>query len=80
LLCYAQERLERCVFGVKKPVCAVCPVHCYKPEMRARIKAVMRHAGPRLLFRRPGLVLFHLWTRLMSKRRIAVWEERLAQD
>lgn len=80
LLTYAQERLERCVFGLKKPVCAACPVHCYKPEMRARIKEVMRYAGPRLLFHRPGLVLFHLWARLRSKRRIAQWKERLAQD
>ena len=80
LLAYAHERLERCVFGAKKPVCAMCPVHCYKPEMRARIKAVMRYAGPRLLFHRPRLVLFHLLARLRSKRWIAEWKERLAQD
>ena len=57
---YAQERLETCLFGREKPTCANCPVHCYKPDMRERVRAVMRYAGPRMLYRHPVLALFHL--------------------
>jgi hypothetical protein len=57
---YAQGRLDHCRFGAEKPTCARCPIHCYKPTMRARIKEVMRYAGPRMLFRHPILALLHL--------------------
>ncbi|MDZ7270994.1 MAG: nitrous oxide-stimulated promoter family protein [candidate division KSB1 bacterium] len=60
LLAYARQRLARCPFGADKPTCAKCAVHCYRPEMRARIRAVMRYAGPRMLFRHPVLAFFHL--------------------
>lgn len=58
---YAHERLARCRFGADKPTCANCPVHCYKPAMRERIRAVMRYAGPRMSYRHPILTLFHFW-------------------
>lgn len=57
---FARFRLARCPFQERKPTCAKCPVHCYKPHMRRRIKAVMRHAGPRMLRRHPILALRHL--------------------
>jgi hypothetical protein len=57
---YAEERLEKCPFGESKPTCANCPVHCYRPEMRERIRAVMQHAGPRMIWKHPVLALFHL--------------------
>jgi hypothetical protein len=61
LLDYAMARLDRCPFsGAEKPACADCPVHCYKAEMRARVKEVMRVAGPRMLLRHPGLAIMHL--------------------
>ncbi|MCE5206569.1 MAG: nitrous oxide-stimulated promoter family protein [Porphyromonadaceae bacterium] len=53
LLTYAHLRLERCPFEEEKPTCASCPVHCYKPDMRQKIKEVMRTAGPRMLFLHP---------------------------
>ena len=59
LLEYAFCRLERCPFGAEKPTCARCPVHCYKPAFRTMIKAVMRYAGPRMLYRHPVLALLH---------------------
>jgi predicted amidophosphoribosyltransferase len=59
LLEYALRRLDCCPFGAEKTTCAHCPIHCYKPEMRARVRAVMRYAGPRMLFRHPILALFH---------------------
>jgi Nitrous oxide-stimulated promoter len=56
---YALARLDRCPFADNKPTCAKCPVHCYKPDMRAAIREVMRYAGPRMLRRHPLLALTH---------------------
>lgn len=57
---YAARRLERCVFGDAKPTCSKCVVHCYGDDMRERIRAVMRWAGPRMLLRHPVLGIAHL--------------------
>ena len=57
---YANLRLVRCPFQEGKTTCAKCPVHCYKPEMRARVREVMRYAGPRMLYRHPVLAVHHL--------------------
>lgn len=57
---YADCRLDRCPFGAKKPTCAKCPIHCYRPAMREKARVVMRYAGPRMLLRRPVLALLHL--------------------
>jgi predicted amidophosphoribosyltransferase len=56
---YAKRRVERCPFGADKPTCVNCPVHCYQPAMRERIREVMRYAGPRMPWRHPILTLFH---------------------
>jgi hypothetical protein len=57
---YANQRLERCPYQEGKTTCASCPVHCYKPEMRQRIREVMRYAGPRMLLRHPWMAVMHL--------------------
>lgn len=56
---YAALRLERCRFGPEKPVCAKCPVHCYQRARREQVRAVMRYAGPRMLWQHPILSLRH---------------------
>ena len=53
LIAYAFQRLERCPFGEEKPTCGNCPIHCYKKDMRQKIKDAMRFAGPRMLFLHP---------------------------
>ena len=60
LLRYADERLAKCRFGAEKPTCRKCPVHCYRPEMRERITAVMKYAGPRMLVHHPMAAIRHL--------------------
>lgn len=60
LAAYAHQRLDRCPFGVNKPTCANCPVHCYQPDRREQIRKIMRYAGPRMLFHHPILALLHL--------------------
>ncbi len=65
LLDYAASRVAKCPFGVDKPVCNQCEVHCYAPEKRARVQEVMRYAGPRMPTRHPVLAIRHL---IRSKR------------
>ena len=60
LQAYADARLDRCPFQDGKPTCANCLVHCYKPEMRERIREVMRFAGPRMLKQHPVLAICHI--------------------
>ena len=68
LLTYARRRLAACPFREKKPTCGNCAVHCYAPSMRERIRAVMRHSGPRLLWTNPYLSLMHLLDGLRKSR------------
>ncbi len=67
LLNYAFCRLDRCPFGAEKPACAKCPIHCYKPEMRAKVKEVMRYSGPRMVLRHPLLSLLHQFDSLRGR-------------
>lgn len=60
LLDYAVLRLSRCPHGERKPYCQHCPIHCYRPEMRERMRRVMRYAGPRMLWHHPVAALRHL--------------------
>jgi hypothetical protein len=57
---YADGRLDGCPYGVGKPVCLHCPVHCYAPARREQIRQVMRWAGPRMLWRHPVLAIRHV--------------------
>lgn len=57
---YAAKRLERCPYGAGKPTCVSCPIHCYAPRMRERVRDVMRYAGPRMLLRHPILAIRHI--------------------
>ena len=56
---YANVRLERCRFGLEKPTCAKCPVHCYQREHREQVRIIMRYAGPRMLWQHPLMSLRH---------------------
>jgi len=58
---YAQKRLANCPFRQGKPTCGNCSVHCYKPDMKKRIKTVMRYSGPRMMLHHPFLAITHLF-------------------
>lgn len=60
LLDYACSRLDRCRYGSKKPTCKKCPIHCYRPEMKERIRAVMRWSGPRMILYHPVAAIKHI--------------------
>jgi Nitrous oxide-stimulated promoter len=57
---YALKRLLLCPFDDEKPVCSNCTVHCYKTDMRQRVKNAMRYSGPRMLTKHPYLAIMHL--------------------
>ena len=60
LLDYAHCRLDRCRYDEHKPTCKKCPVHCYRPEMKERIRIVMRWSGPRMIVYHPIAAVRHL--------------------
>ena len=64
---YAMQRLDKCVFGNKKTVCAKCPVHCYKHDRREEIREVMIFGGPQMLLYHPWLALLHTYRSLSGK-------------
>lgn len=57
---YAICRSDRCPFMESKTFCSNCRVHCYKPEMREKIRNVMRFSGPRMVFYRPVMAIRHV--------------------
>jgi len=57
---YARFRLKNCPFQENKTTCGNCPIHCYKPEMREKIREVMRYAGPRMMWHQPLLAIGHM--------------------
>ncbi len=64
---YTHARLENCPFGADKPACNKCPIHCYKPEYKEKIREVMRFAGPRMLLYHPVDAVIHLRQVLKKK-------------
>lgn len=66
---YVGYRRSLCPFGDDKPFCSNCSIHCYKSEMREKIKAVMRYSGPRMLFYDPRIALAHVFETIARKKR-----------
>ena len=66
---YACVHSDNCPFAQTKTFCSNCAVHCYRPDMRRRIRAVMRFSGPRMLLYHPVLSLRHLRLRRREKRK-----------
>ena len=60
LVNYAKARSQRCPFMAEKTFCAHCKVHCYRPEMREKIRKVMRFSGPRMIIYAPKTALWHM--------------------
>ena len=60
LLEYSKQRLSNCPFHDQKTTCENCSVHCYKKDMRTKIRDVMRYSGPRMVWQHPVLAFRHL--------------------
>lgn len=64
LLDYAHKRLDRCPKGNSKSSCRKCEIHCYAPDRRESIRAVMKFVGPRMIFHNPWAAMRHLISEL----------------
>ena len=67
---YARQRSDRCPFMETKTFCSNCKVYCYKPEMREKIRAVMRFSGPRMIFHHPVTAVRHVLEVKKEKKRV----------
>lgn len=73
---YALLRSDKCPFMETKTFCSNCRVHCYKPEMREKIRMVMKFSGPRMIFSHPLAAISHVIESKKEKRRLEKQDER----
>lgn len=57
---YARLRSDKCPFMETKTFCSNCKVHCYKDDMREKIRQVMRFSGPRMILHHPIMAIRHV--------------------
>lgn len=69
---YAKMRSDKCPFMETKTFCSNCRVHCYKADMREKIREVMRFSGPRMIFYHPVTAIKHLIETKKEKKRMEV--------
>ena len=67
---YARLRSDKCPFMETKTFCSNCKVHCYKKDMREKIREVMRFSGPRMIFHHPVMAIRHVIETKKEKRRM----------
>ena len=67
---YSRQRSYRCPFMETKTFCSNCKVHCYKPDMREKIREVMRFSGPRMIFSHPVTAVRHVIQTTKEKKNI----------
>lgn len=64
---YADRRTMACPKMAEKTFCSQCKSHCYRQDMRERIREVMRFAGPRIILHHPIAALRHLYYSKLKK-------------
>ena len=67
---YARLRSDRCPFMETKTFCSNCRVHCYRKDMREKIRRVMRFSGPRMLFYHPVMAIRHVIESKREKKKL----------
>lgn len=67
---YARQRSDKCPFMETKTFCSNCKVHCYRADMRAKIREVMHFAGPRMIFVHPFIAIRHVFESREEKHRL----------
>ena len=67
---YARQRSDNCPFMETKTFCSNCKVHCYKSDMREKIREVMRFSGPRMIFHHPVMAIRHVIESKKEKKRL----------
>ena len=67
---YARLRSDKCPFMETKTFCSNCKVHCYKKDMREKIREVMHFSGPRMIFHHPIMAIRHVMESKKEKKRM----------
>lgn len=67
---YAKLRIDKCPFMETKTFCSNCKVHCYQPEMRGKIREVMRFSGPRMMLYHPVTAIRHIIENKREKKKM----------
>lgn len=67
---YARQRSDKCPFMETKTFCSNCKVHCYRADMRERIREVMRFSGPRMIFHHPIAAISHVIETKKEKKKL----------
>ena len=67
---YAAQRVAHCPHMEIKTFCSNCKTHCYQPQMRERIRQVMRYSGPRMLLHHPVMAVRHVVETVKEKKRL----------
>lgn len=70
LLDYAHARTDKCPMMESKTFCSNCRIHCYSPQMREKIRTVMRFSGPRMMTVHPIAAIRHLIESKAEKHRL----------
>lgn len=70
---YARQRSDECPFMETKTFCSDCRIHCYKSDMREKIREVMRFSGPRMIFYHPFMAIRHI---IVSKKEKKLTERK----
>ena len=68
VIAYANERTRLCPHQ-HKGNCEDCSIHCYRPEMRTRIRKIMAYAGPRMIRSHPLMALRYLFKKRVRDHR-----------
>lgn len=67
---YALFRISKCPFKANKKFCSFCKIHCYKSDMREKIKSVMKYSGPRMLPSHPIFAISHFVQMVQYKKQL----------
>ena len=70
LCAYAIMRSDKCPVMETKTFCSNCRIHCYNTDMREKIRAVMRFAGPGMMISHPIMAIRHVIESKREKKRL----------
>ncbi len=77
---YSLFRLSKCPFKKNKKFCSFCKIHCYKPDMKVKIKEVMKYSGPKMMFSHPIFSISHVLQMLKYKKMLKKQNEGEKND
>lgn len=67
---YSNFRTEKCPHMQTKTFCAFCETQCYKPDMKEKVRDIMRFSGPRSIMYHPVSAISHLRLQIKETKRV----------